>query len=392
MKDLEKKEDIEILKNNYLGHLVYISNGRPRVKPITYYYDQTHNSIICYSAEDHKISAMRKNNRISLEVEEIESTDNWRSVIVNGEFEELHGSDAKYLLHQFTLGVKHIVNRKEKKDLHFIKEFSSKLSSDRIPVVYRINVLEITGKQREPERDHKSWAHNEKVLRTDTEIKKEILESLKWDPDIDDAQIGVIVENGTVTLTGFVDDFQKRVAAERLVKKTRGVKALAADIDVKYGDNYRKTDQEIAKALVRAFEWDTSVPQDKINIEVRAGWVDLSGEVEHHYERNAAKRVAENIMGVKGINTIIKIKQILEPSKISEEIKNAYMRIANIEASNIAIKVNDGLVTLSGKANTISEKEDAEKAAYNALGVTNVINEIEVVEHTKYNSDYTFTD
>lgn len=118
-----KKEDIEILKNNYLGHLVYISNGRPRVKPITYYYDQTHNSIICYSAEDHKISAMRKNNKISLEVEEIKSTDNWRSVIVNGEFEELHGTDAKSLLHQFTLGVKTIVNRKEKKTFILLKNF-----------------------------------------------------------------------------------------------------------------------------------------------------------------------------------------------------------------------------------------------------------------------------
>jgi len=229
-------------------------------------------------------------------------------------------------------------------------------------------------------------------MRTDTTIKKDIIETLIWHPNIDETQIGVIVENGTVTLTGFVDDFQKKVTAEKAVKKIKGVKALAADIEVKYGDNYRKTDKEIAKAIVRAFEWDTSVPEDEINIEVRDGWVDLSGEVEHHYQRNAAKRVAENIMGVKGINNVISIKQVLEPIKISEEIKNAYLRLADIEASNIFIKVNGGMVKLSGKVNTISEKEEAEKAAYNASGVTIVINDIEVVGNPKYNPDYEFTD
>lgn len=186
-------------------------------------------------------------------------------------------------------------------------------------------------------------------MRTDEEIKKDILETLKWQPNIDDTQIGVIVENGTVTLTGFVDDFQKKVAAESVVKKINGVKALVADITVKYGDNYRKTDKEIAKALVHAFEWDTSVPEEEIYIEVRDGWVDLSGEVEHHYQRNSAKRVAESIMGVKGINNVINIKQTLEPTKISEEIKKTYLRLADIEASNISIKVKGGMVILSGK-------------------------------------------
>lgn len=229
-------------------------------------------------------------------------------------------------------------------------------------------------------------------MRTDEEIKKDILEALKWQPNIDDTQIGVNVENGTVTLTGFVDDFQKKVAAESVVKKIKGVKALAADITVKYGDNYRKTDKEIAKALVHAFEWDTSVPEDDINIEVRDGWVDLSGEVEYHYQRNLAKRVAENIMVVKGINNVINIKQVLEPNKISEEIKKVYVRLADIEASNISIKVNGGRVILSGKVNTISEKEEAEKAAYNALGVTNVINDIKVVGSQKYNLEYELID
>jgi len=133
-------------------------------------------------------------------------------------------------------------------------------------------------------------------MKTDLEIKNDILEELTWQPNIDQTQIGVIVENGTVMLTGVVDDYHKKMAAEKAVKRVKGVKALAGDIQVKYGTNYQKTDIEIGKAIVKAFDWNTSVPEDKISIEVRDGWVSLSGEVESAYQRDAATRVAENIM------------------------------------------------------------------------------------------------
>lgn len=149
IKDLGFGECIQLLCNNYIGHLAYIAGESPFVIPITYYYDQSHNSIISYSQEGHKIDAMRKNRSVSMEVDEIESVNRWKSVLAHGKFEELSGIDAKHLLHEFSNGVKEIINRKQTKKLQFISEFSSKLGAERTsPIVYRIQLLEITGKQR----------------------------------------------------------------------------------------------------------------------------------------------------------------------------------------------------------------------------------------------------
>lgn len=149
IKELDTKGCKELLNNNYIGHLAFISQNQPYIIPITYYYNQVNNSIISYSAEGHKIDAMRKNDAVSLEVEEIKSVNNWRSVSIHGKFEEVKGIDAKYLLHEFTQNVKKIINRKEGAHPEFISEFSSKLSEQGIPIVYRINIDEITGKYRE---------------------------------------------------------------------------------------------------------------------------------------------------------------------------------------------------------------------------------------------------
>lgn len=148
IKNLETSECIELLNNNYIGHLAFISHDEPYILPITYSYNPKTNTIIGYSSEGHKIDAMRKNDLVSLEVEEIKSVNRWRSVHVHGTFEELQGIDAKYLLHEFTQKVKKLVAQKEKSQPEFISEFSSKLYGQGIPIVYRINIQEITGKYR----------------------------------------------------------------------------------------------------------------------------------------------------------------------------------------------------------------------------------------------------
>tara|TARA_R110000868_G_scaffold169348_1_gene404352 strand:+ start:811 stop:1314 length:504 start_codon:yes stop_codon:yes gene_type:complete len=148
IRDLNIKECIRILDTNYIGHLAYLFRKNPIVVPITYYYNKAGNYIICYSAEGHKIKAMRNNKYVSLGVDEIISVNHWKSVLLEGKFEELKGPDAKYQLHEFANGVKKIMLTKEKKNVHFISEFSSKLYSEGIPVVYKINILEITGKKR----------------------------------------------------------------------------------------------------------------------------------------------------------------------------------------------------------------------------------------------------
>ncbi|MCF7561328.1 pyridoxamine 5'-phosphate oxidase family protein [Sabulilitoribacter multivorans] len=146
IQNLEKKECEFILKHNYVGHLAYIYGNAPFLIPITYYY--SNNKIICYSGEGHKINAMRMHPDVALEVAEIDTINHWQSVVVHGKYEELEGSTARAMLHEFSLGIKDIVMKKERKDLNFISEFSAKIDKDDIPIIFQINIKEMTGKMR----------------------------------------------------------------------------------------------------------------------------------------------------------------------------------------------------------------------------------------------------
>lgn len=148
IKNLDIKECYFILENNYIGYLSYIYQDKPHVLPITYYYDKVSNAIICYSGEGHKITAMRKNSAVSLQVSEISTVNNWKSVLVHGKFEQHFGSDAKAYLHTFSLGVKDVIMEKEHTKLDYISEFSSKIYKGENPIVYLIRIEEITGKKR----------------------------------------------------------------------------------------------------------------------------------------------------------------------------------------------------------------------------------------------------
>ena len=148
IKSLENIKNIQVLSNNYIGHLAFISKEWPHVVPITYYYNVVDNCIIGYSGEGHKINAMRKNSSVSMEVTEIDTVNKWKSVLALGTYEELHGIDAKYKLHEFALGVKKIMAEKENKQAQFINEFSSKINSQAQAIVFQIRVLEVSGKTR----------------------------------------------------------------------------------------------------------------------------------------------------------------------------------------------------------------------------------------------------
>ena len=148
IKNLEASECLKILKQNYIGHLAYIFQNRPFVIPITYFYDQKTNSIIGYSSEGHKTKALRILSAVSIEVSEIESVNNWQSVLVHGKYEELNGSQAKSYLHSFSAGIKDIIRQKEEKNPQSISDFSSKIYDEEVPIVFRISLDEITGKQR----------------------------------------------------------------------------------------------------------------------------------------------------------------------------------------------------------------------------------------------------
>jgi len=148
IKSLENIKNIQLLADNYIGHLAFISKNWPYVIPITYYYNTKENYIIGYSGEGHKIDAMRKNSSVSLEVSEIDSVNKWKSVLVLGNYEELSGIDAKYRLHEFAVGVKKIMTDKEQKKPQFVSDFSSKISDEGHPIVFQININDISGKTR----------------------------------------------------------------------------------------------------------------------------------------------------------------------------------------------------------------------------------------------------
>ena len=215
-------------------------------------------------------------------------------------------------------------------------------------------------------------------MKTDSKIKEDVLDELKWQPNIDETQIGVVVDDGIVTLTGFVDTYSKKIAAEKAVKKVAGVRAIAEDIEVKYGDEYKKTDKEIAKAAADALEWNASIPHDKIKIEVKQGTIYLSGELEWSYQKNAAKNIVQNLKGVRYVVNNIVLKQKIEPSEIKNKITRAFERMAELDAKNIQVEADGHRVRLTGKVHSLKEKDEARKAAYLAPGVDLVDNELEV--------------
>lgn len=148
IKVLNHTESRSILAVNYIGNLSYIFRNKPFIAPITYYYDEKNDAIIGYSSEGHKISAMRKNTNVSLGVTEINSVNSWKSILAQGVFFELSGSEAKSKLHKFSIGVKDLIINEERRKLDFISEFSSKTYKDDKPIVFIIKIEEVTGRMR----------------------------------------------------------------------------------------------------------------------------------------------------------------------------------------------------------------------------------------------------
>lgn len=142
------KESTKILTYHYVGHLAYLQGKTPYIVPITYYYDPFDNAIFSYSSAGHKINAMRTNQSVAFQIEKIETLNSWMSVLVHGTFEELKGSAAKMYLHKFAQHVKALMAKQKGIDTQSINSFSSKINSGTTPIVYRINVQDIIGRQR----------------------------------------------------------------------------------------------------------------------------------------------------------------------------------------------------------------------------------------------------
>jgi osmotically-inducible protein OsmY len=215
-------------------------------------------------------------------------------------------------------------------------------------------------------------------MRTDNELKHDVLDELEWEPSVDAAQIGVIAKDGIVTLTGYVPNFSEKLHAERVVKTVKGVRAVANDIEVHLPGSSERTDADIAEASLNALKWHTSIGDSKVKVTVRNGWVTLEGVVNWQFERQEAKDAVSRLIGVKGVANNITLSVKPKPADIKDKIEEAFKRRAELDAGHVQIAVNGGVVTLNGFVDSWGELAEAERVAWSAPGVTSVENELGV--------------
>jgi osmotically-inducible protein OsmY len=219
-------------------------------------------------------------------------------------------------------------------------------------------------------------------MKSDNEIRNNVMEEIQWDPQLTKIapQIGVIVKEEVVTLSGQVENYGQKIAAEQAAKRVKDVKVVAMDVEVKAsGLSGTVSDSEIAEAVRNALTWHSAVNEDTVNIKVEDGWIYLEGEVNWEYERKAAEKAVENIRGVKGVINSVKIKAAaIEPSEVKKKIKAAFHRHAAVDSSNIFVDTTGNSVKLTGSVRSWTERKDAEDVAWSMPGVTDVENKLEI--------------
>ena len=215
-------------------------------------------------------------------------------------------------------------------------------------------------------------------MKTDRELQEDILTALEWEPGVDAAKIAVSVKNGVVTLQGPIRTYFEKSRAERVTRHVYGVRAVANDLLVNLDGLAAPSDGQIADAVVHALAWNSAVPVNAVKATVTDGWVALNGTLDWQFQRSAAQHAVEHLHGVKGVVNLIALKPHVSPTDVKTKIEHAFTRSAEVDAARVSVQAMDGAVVLTGTVKSLSERDEAERAAWSAPGVTRVDDRITV--------------
>ncbi|HVZ77103.1 MAG TPA: BON domain-containing protein [Gemmatimonadaceae bacterium] len=216
-------------------------------------------------------------------------------------------------------------------------------------------------------------------MKTDSQLQHDVQEELKWTPSIREAEIGVAVKDGVVTLTGYLDSYAAKCTAVHAAEHVYGVRAVADELQVKLPTSSQRTDTEIAHAAVNALRWDVEVPDVRVKVTVDNGWITLDGAVDWQFQKSASESAVRYLVGVKGVINRVDVRQPkVSAYEVSQKIREALRRSATVDADRISVEASEGTVKLRGTVRSWAERSDAERAAWAAPGVHSVEDEITV--------------
>lgn len=216
------------------------------------------------------------------------------------------------------------------------------------------------------------------MKKTDSQLQRDVMAELNWEPSVDHTNIGVAVVDGVVALSGYVSSYAEKLAAERAALRVAGAQAIAEEIKVRYPTDAKTADHEIAKRILDMFAWSSTIPDDCIDVKVENGWVTLSGSVNWNYQKNEAARVVAKISGVVGVSNNIAITSSVTASDVRKRIEEAFQRQAGLDAKSVTIALDGDKVTLGGHVHAWHERQSAEHAAWSAPGVRQVVDHIAI--------------